>query len=1161
MSQRGIPDDIFLRFQDEYLHRLLEMFTSNERARLELDEMQTVFDIRQLGGEGIDLASDAFFRSLLLVRYQDYLHGLLENMHIPLPLDMGRVLMGVVDETDQLKSGQVFIQYSKDIHNPEAGVSVLTGDVMVTKTPCLHPRDLRLFEAVDCPQLHHLVDCLVFPIQGDRPHRSEISGVDRDPDLYWTTWHPDLILQDTQWPMSRQPVILNMLQHTPTQDDVIEYFTDSVKHTNIDQLIEVHLAHAHLEKKGIFSSKCLELARLHSVPVQFAESPITVSELKPTQFPDFMMKKNNPKEISKTILGKLYRHVSLLVTMTDLHMDTVRELWKDKTCSPYRNRSEFEEMIIPEIYQKQAGKYYEHYAGQIQRILAKYGIEDEYHLFARSIRNMKNSTLLANDRQELVLLVQTEIRQLKKYYSNIFEEQDHSEALPTKTVAWYNIAYKEGRLKSFAWIASSVPRLAVATKSTSLVCVDTADLKNRFHLTDIDEEIKFFLECQASAKELFLREIYVALPNLNCSLIPTDLEKWHIPSRDVYIQLHHSSRSKLEQEFAELCVVILNLDISGSGMNYDNPGCYITNREISKKVVVEGQDITVHVYYGDILGTVLEGIASIVTSELLSECLQILTQFWVLYSNRNVQNNVSVLHICELALFFLKKVDDSATLFEVVHGFLKYFTDIDTLLEYRRSSSLWDLELDDLRLLQSSFLGGLQILLLYGTHVVLNHSVKRIGNRIFLKRIAMSTKPLWILDDEKKKSAKWLGSNSGCRIGIRIKRLHDETTGFYIIEGFGDKQQCIKLKETASLLENLFTQGCKYMRLPSDRNLIFEGSTNEDDAVVIMPYHKCSYFPPHFIKHYLAVQPVSGDVQCEQNLRNAIDQYCRIIDAVRPHYNEHFHGPLRVVCRFTNFHYSTRFPRQIRTVGEFQNLCNKMPKEVSSNHQPAPVDIDMLIRVLQKHAFELEKTITISVTVQTSSGVKNVIYNENLEIQNTRETSLNVTLVEYIRKMRSIPGQGKQEKMADIYIRLQARRFRSDLDTDSLSFITDSDYPLIVFDDDQPPSDSDDMPYLKVHPKYPNEVEFIRQCKTTTYRYPSSTIAQNLDHFTAHVEVEVSEIRDYNFKANQLNEFCNACIKLQTLPPLRCRAEHRHMAHQILNLALEMGDSFEGVPI
>jgi hypothetical protein len=116
-------------------------------------------------------------------------------------------------------------------------------------------------------------------------------------------------------------------------------------------------------------------------------------------------------------------------------------------------------------------------------------------------------------------------------------------------------------------------------------------------------------------------------------------------------------------------------------------------------------------------------------------------------------------------------VDDSATLFEVVHGFLKYFTDIDTLLEYRRSSSLWDLELDDLRLLQSSFLGGLQILLLYGTHVMLNHSVKRIGNRIFLKRIAMSTKPLWILDDEKKKSAKWM-------VRILVVGLESESKDF-----------------------------------------------------------------------------------------------------------------------------------------------------------------------------------------------------------------------------------------------------------------------------------------------------------------------------------------------------------------------------------------------
>jgi len=81
-----------------------------------------------------------------------------------------------------------------------------------------------------------------------------------------------------------------------------------------------------------------------------------MSKLHPTRFPDFMMKKN---------------------TMADRHIDTVREHWHDKTCITYTNNPEFEEIIIPEMYHKLAEQYYEDYAGQIQHILAKYGIKDE----------------------------------------------------------------------------------------------------------------------------------------------------------------------------------------------------------------------------------------------------------------------------------------------------------------------------------------------------------------------------------------------------------------------------------------------------------------------------------------------------------------------------------------------------------------------------------------------------------------------------------------------------------------------------------------------------------------------------------------------------------------------------------------------------------------
>lgn len=105
-------------------------------------------------------------------------------------------MFGIVDETAILKYGQVFCQYTEldteqlDDSSRQAGgrshyhradvKHVVVGKIVVTKNPCHHPGDLRTFEAVDIPQLRHLVDCIVFPQQGHRPHPNEISGSDLD---------------------------------------------------------------------------------------------------------------------------------------------------------------------------------------------------------------------------------------------------------------------------------------------------------------------------------------------------------------------------------------------------------------------------------------------------------------------------------------------------------------------------------------------------------------------------------------------------------------------------------------------------------------------------------------------------------------------------------------------------------------------------------------------------------------------------------------------------------------------------------------------------------------------------------------------------------------------------------------------------------------------
>ena len=79
---------------------------------------------------------------------------------------------------------KVFVQYSAMSSDPDhegefsrTAQQTLTGPVVVTRNPCLHPGDVRLLTAVSAPQLDHLVDCVVFPNHGPRPHPSEMAGI------------------------------------------------------------------------------------------------------------------------------------------------------------------------------------------------------------------------------------------------------------------------------------------------------------------------------------------------------------------------------------------------------------------------------------------------------------------------------------------------------------------------------------------------------------------------------------------------------------------------------------------------------------------------------------------------------------------------------------------------------------------------------------------------------------------------------------------------------------------------------------------------------------------------------------------------------------------------------------------------------------------------
>lgn len=107
------------------------------------------------------------------------LTSLKEKSSIPIPEYDGRILVGVVDETNSLRYGQVFLQIRRSDGSKHI---IQSRQVLITRSPAHFPGDVRKLNAVDCPALHHLDECVVFPTEGERPHPNEMSGGDTDGD-------------------------------------------------------------------------------------------------------------------------------------------------------------------------------------------------------------------------------------------------------------------------------------------------------------------------------------------------------------------------------------------------------------------------------------------------------------------------------------------------------------------------------------------------------------------------------------------------------------------------------------------------------------------------------------------------------------------------------------------------------------------------------------------------------------------------------------------------------------------------------------------------------------------------------------------------------------------------------------------------------------------
>jgi len=182
LSVLGVPDQVFIDMKDAQVNELEKMLKNESTAvkvlQQNIDEHGMTKSLADLVKAGFLQSRDRYVVNLTSLFSIMMLRDLKKKAKIR--VDKGAFLLGVLDETETLKEGQVYCCVS-DPDNPSSR-KLITGTCITYRNPCFHPGDIRVVTAVDCPTLNHLVDVVVFPAVGYRDIPSECSGGDLDGD-------------------------------------------------------------------------------------------------------------------------------------------------------------------------------------------------------------------------------------------------------------------------------------------------------------------------------------------------------------------------------------------------------------------------------------------------------------------------------------------------------------------------------------------------------------------------------------------------------------------------------------------------------------------------------------------------------------------------------------------------------------------------------------------------------------------------------------------------------------------------------------------------------------------------------------------------------------------------------------------------------------------
>uniref|UniRef100_A0A6B2LDB0 RNA-dependent RNA polymerase n=1 Tax=Arcella intermedia TaxID=1963864 RepID=A0A6B2LDB0_9EUKA len=242
----------------------------------------------------------------------------------------------------------------------------------------------------------------------------------------------------------------------PTSKEEQAFFIHFMKNDNLGRIAHAHLAH--VDRNGALCSEGQELAKLHSIAVDYpktGEPAELTRSLIPSKYPHYMQKHGKDKYHSESILGILHDKIE--------RIDLVRD--KDPTPETLSLDSS---LLIPEIegyevYLDEARNLLQEYNYKLWIIMDKYEISSEAQVLSGYIQDLQNNHKKDKgnaDQEKLTHLV----KKLTQSFTNVFwvgfppEMRDKYKDVGAlkKAFAWYKVTYSQEEeyspLLSFAWL-------------------------------------------------------------------------------------------------------------------------------------------------------------------------------------------------------------------------------------------------------------------------------------------------------------------------------------------------------------------------------------------------------------------------------------------------------------------------------------------------------------------------------------------------------------------------------------------------------------------------------------------------------------------------------------------------------------------------------------